>query len=302
MVAHVTKVFHNDMGFTVSVCIPAYRAKNFISDALQSVKSQTFQNWELIVVEDGSDDGTQELVEEFSKQVEQRVHYHRHENNRGLSNTRNTGFSYAQGKWIAILDADDRWQSEHLNGLLQTVENTKADLVFSSSRVFDSDSDDTLYIRQAPEGLIENIGVKLFDGAIIIQPSSVIFKKELLNTLGGFNDAFPICNDLDFWLRAAKAGFRFAGVSATTCEYRKHSNAMSRKNAVLIQDAARVRAQLSDWRKLPILKRIFAPAKQLIDAARITYRAAPCVAVGYLAETVSMTARCTVNVIRSRNR
>ena len=79
----------------ISICIPAYKAAAFLPQALESIRTQTHGDGELIVIEDGSDDGTRALVENFAADVSQSVRYLRHEENRGLSATRNTGFAAA---------------------------------------------------------------------------------------------------------------------------------------------------------------------------------------------------------------
>src|ERR1039457_4756626 len=94
----------------VSICIPAYNAERFIPETLASVRAQTYKNWEVIVTEDGTKDSTEELLATFAKPVPQPVIYNRHEINRGLPHTRNTGIGAARGQWIAFLDADDFWE------------------------------------------------------------------------------------------------------------------------------------------------------------------------------------------------
>jgi hypothetical protein len=97
----------------------------------------------------------------------------------------------------------------------------------------------------------------------------------MLETLGGFNPKFPICNDLDFWLRAVQSNFRFVGVAEPTCNYRKHPGAMSMKSAELIAECGRVQQQFIRWTSLPRGLRIKSPACRLLDAARILRRNHP---------------------------
>ncbi len=78
----------------LSVCVPAYNADRFLAETLESVRNQTFTDWELVVTEDGSRDGTERIVRDFAATVKQPVRYLRHEKNRGLPATRNTGIAY----------------------------------------------------------------------------------------------------------------------------------------------------------------------------------------------------------------
>src|SRR5688500_1011009 len=98
----------------ISICIPAYKAERYFEATLASVRAQTFSDWELIVVEDGSRDRTEEIVQDFGRQGQQPVRYFRHDQNQGLSATRNTGFAQARADVLALLDADDLWRPEHL--------------------------------------------------------------------------------------------------------------------------------------------------------------------------------------------
>ena len=91
----------------ISICIPAFKAERYLAETLESVRGQSFKDWELIVTEDGSRDGTEAIVGGFAGTVPQPVTYQRHDLNRGLPATRNTGIASARGTWIALLDSDD---------------------------------------------------------------------------------------------------------------------------------------------------------------------------------------------------
>lgn len=281
----------------ISICIPAYHAATFLPETLASIAAQTYGDWELIVVEDGSDDGTRLIVAKFSETVPQKVTYLRHDVNRGLSETRNTAFRTAQGDWFALIDADDVWATDHLMGLVEQQRASGADFVWSTSRVFDSDTGKTMYLREAPRGEIERIGEKLFRGELVIQPSAVLFRNSIVTEIGGFDPSFPICNDQDYWLRAAEAGVRFAGVSNATCHYRKHADAMSNKSAELIAESGRVKSQFRRWNELPRGLRIKVPAVELFHAARMSRRSHPISAICLLFEAVTFLIQSTACVV-----
>src|SRR5271157_4865579 len=117
----------------VSVIIPAYRAARFIPSALESVRAQRYRNWEVVVVEDGSSDGTQQLVEAFAASMApRRVIYERHPENRGLGNTRNTSMRIARGEYLAFLDADDGWLETYLEAAVGTLAKTGADIAYAT--------------------------------------------------------------------------------------------------------------------------------------------------------------------------
>jgi glycosyltransferase involved in cell wall biosynthesis len=100
-----------DLKPTVSVIIPTYNRAHLIGRAIQSVLKQTYQDFEVIVVDDGSIDNTEEVVKKIQ---ENRVYYYKHDKNKGGSAARNTGISLAKGEYIAFQDSDDEWLPEKL--------------------------------------------------------------------------------------------------------------------------------------------------------------------------------------------
>src|SRR5687768_15411869 len=108
----------------VSICIPAFKADRYLEATLESVRAQTFKEWELILVEDGSRDRTEAIVQDFARRVSQPVRFFRHDTNKGLSATRNTGFSHSSAELLALLDADDLWRPDHLQLSLATLESS----------------------------------------------------------------------------------------------------------------------------------------------------------------------------------
>ena len=259
----------------VSICIPAYNARTYLPQALESVRAQTFSDWELIVTEDGSDDGTEGLVLEFAKSVSQPVRFHRHEKNKGLPATRNSGISEARGDYIALLDADDYWAAEHLADLMAKRAETGADVVHSGSILFDSDSGQTLEIRAPTADVIHDFPRSLFVADYIIQPASVVLSKELWTRVGGFDESFRYVEDREMWLRCARAGARFVFTGRNTCYYRRHASALSTHAAEMAIAGARVFEQHLDWTEIPEELRVRCAVETWVAGARILQRADP---------------------------
>lgn len=115
----------------VSVIMPAYNAERFIRQAIESVQSQTFIFWELLVIDDGSSDGTCAVVQELAEK-DMRIRLIRNEKNIGVARTRNAGIDLAQGEMIAFLDSDDYWYPEKLEKQLYLAQQTGADAVYCS--------------------------------------------------------------------------------------------------------------------------------------------------------------------------
>ena len=208
----------------VSVIIPAYKCEKFISSAIESVLSQTYENFELIVVDDGSPDNTASVA----KKYQHRINYIYQENG-GVSKARNTGIRMSKGEYIAFLDADDKWGRNKLelqvkfltdhpdvnfvfcsfwntkNGKVISDKNYKdtfnffkeyrydvAD-IFEFSSCFEQDSGKVKYYWG-------NIYDYLFLGNMIL-PSTVIIQKDSLFTSGLFDENFRVAEETEFFLK-----------------------------------------------------------------------------------------------------
>jgi glycosyltransferase involved in cell wall biosynthesis len=178
----------------VSVIIPTYNRSTFVRQAVDSVLKQTFSDFELIVIDDGSTDTTRENLLEYQGRI--RYHY---QPNQGVSKARNQGLGLAGGRWIAFLDSDDLW----LPGKLEA----QVDF-FSRNPLASVCQTEELWIRN---GRRVNPGKKhqKFSGDIfapslrlcLVSPSAVMIKKEVFEQVGCFDEALPACEDYDLWLR-----------------------------------------------------------------------------------------------------
>lgn len=115
----------------VSVIMPAYNAEKYIEEAVSSVLSQTYKNWELLILDDCSSDCTAEIAEYFAS-LDTRIRLLRNPQNMGVAKTRNRGFDIAKGEWIALLDSDDVWHSDKLEKQLAVAGRAGADIIYCS--------------------------------------------------------------------------------------------------------------------------------------------------------------------------
>ena len=244
----------------ISICIPAYKADAFIAETLASVKRQTFSDWELIVTEDGTKDRTEDLVSEFAKTVSQPVVYNRHAVNRGLPDARNTGIGAARGQWVAFLDADDLWESKHLEALISQAESADDDLVFAGAERFDHDSRKVLgqFVPSSKE--LGALPLSIYMGWLIILPSSILIRRETFDRFGLISTKFPHVNDTEYWLRVLRGGGKIGYSGNVTCLYRQHARSMSRRTAELLEENARLCAQYADWDAIPWNRKRSRPA------------------------------------------
>ncbi|MFT3782553.1 MAG: glycosyltransferase [Nibricoccus sp.] len=270
----------------VSICIPAYKAERFIGETLASVKAQTFLDWELIVVEDGSRDGTESIVREFASSVKQPVIFHRQETNQGLPATRNTAIGRARGDWIALLDADDIWTPPHLEQAIARARETGADLVHTGVMMFDSDSGRDEEMRVPTPEAMAMFPESLFVGKYIIQPSSVLMKREFCQRVGGFDPACRFVEDRELWLRLVRAGAKIAFDSSVTCRYRQHAVTMTKNAPAMAEGVAYVFERNADWEAMPRALRRDCAASAWLSAGRIVLREKPRVARGHFSRAL----------------
>ncbi len=228
----------------VSVVIAAFNAAKYLAQAIESVRAQTDANWELIVVDDGSQDETAAIVREFA-QRDNRIRCIRQEN-KGLGSARNVGIRAALGHFIAFLDADDLWLSEKLALQVRTMEEQQADIVFSAGFIFsdddvtgESNAFDTLCGRLEGDAFFAT----LFGGNMI-PVLSVLVRRESLEG-SGFEEGRSYCEDYDLWLRLAHKGAVFYGMPQKLVRYRIHQGALSRHEVEMLQAEIAV---LSRWR------------------------------------------------------
>ncbi len=235
----------------VSVCIPAYKAERYLEPTLRSIADQTLGDWEVIVTEDGSRDRAEEIVRRFAASVPQGVLYHRHEVNRGLPATRNTGIAAAAGTWIAFLDSDDLWKPPHLELLVAAADAVRADVAFSGTEWFEDGTERIVQQSVPTEQDLQELPAALFLGRLSVLPSSAMVRRQALLSHGAVNLEYPHVNDTELWLRLLRAGGRMAYSNASTCLYRKHPGAMSKRAAELLLDSAALCEAFASWAAIP---------------------------------------------------
>jgi glycosyltransferase involved in cell wall biosynthesis len=212
----------------VSVIIPAYNVASFIGETLDSVFAQTFADYEVIVINDGSPD-TNELERALSRFID-RVNYLKQEN-RGASAARNTGLRAAQGEFVAFLDADDLWLPNYLEEQIRFLGERNCDLVCADAEVFsDSSTEKETYMESlmadAPRtGAVTFLG--LLSAAQSLITSGVVVRRELVLDVGMFDEALRNSQDFDLWLRLALSGTRMAYQRQVLLRYRSRDNSLS---------------------------------------------------------------------------
>jgi len=183
----------------VSVIIPCYNAEDFIKEAIESVLAQSFQDFEILVVDNNSKDNSKAIIESFTNK---RVKYLRQEI-QGEAAARNKGIEEASGEYIAFLDADDLWKANKLEEHIK-VHDANPDYGLSYSNCDYMLKDDGTLHTMIRLGFTGTVYYNLLAENFIITPSSVVVKKSVLDEVGGFNNTYINGTDYDMWLRIAK--------------------------------------------------------------------------------------------------
>lgn len=187
----------------VSVIIPTYNRETTLKRAILSVIHQTYTDWELIIVDDGSTDGTEALVRSF---ISEKIHYIKSEVNQGVCKTRNIGIKHAKGEYIALLDSDDEWVADKLEKQLAQMQQKGTKVVYCRfSRMYENDNEKISIIPpiERKENLEGDLFYELLLGNFIGAPTIVI-AKDVLEEVGGFNEELMNLEDYELILRIAK--------------------------------------------------------------------------------------------------
>lgn len=208
----------------VSVIVPAYNVAGFIKDALDSAFAQTFKDYEVIVVNDGSPDTVE--LERVLEPYGQRIIYLKQEN-RGLSGARNTALRHSRAPFIALLDADDIWLPNYLEAQTAAMNaDSTLDVIYPDADVFgDAPEAGQRFMQMCPSN-----GEVTFE-SLVRQECNVMIcamaRRETVLRVGLFDETLRSSEDFDLWLRIIKAGGRIAYHREVLARYRKRHGSLS---------------------------------------------------------------------------
>jgi glycosyltransferase involved in cell wall biosynthesis len=216
----------------VTVVIPAYNAMRYLPETMETALAQTFIDFEVLVVNDGSTDHTAEWV---SQVTDPRVRIVSQEN-KGLAGARNTGIAHAKGEYIAYLDADDLWEPTKLEKQVRCLdENPEVGLVYTWTALADQDGKSTgRVISSHAEG---NVWQELIEFNMVCCGSTPLIRRSCFDVVGLFSPDVSPSDDWDMWLRIANK-FSFGVVKEPLIRYRQHPSNSS-KNFQLMLDTSR---------------------------------------------------------------
>jgi glycosyltransferase involved in cell wall biosynthesis len=212
----------------VSIIIPAYNVALFIGETLQSVLNQEYQNFEVIVVNDGSTDDTEQIIQAFLPRFQGRLHYLKQQN-AGPAAARNKAIRQAQGQFIALLDADDQWLPEYLSEMIAALKsNASLGIISPNAEYFGATRLAGKTFQDVYPPIEPVTWEKLLARKSKIFISSV-FRREILNEVGMLDESPETigCEDFDLWLRMGRQGHRFSFMRRVLVRYRRHENSLS---------------------------------------------------------------------------
>lgn len=222
----------NDTQPKVSVIIPTYNREKFIGAAIKSVLDQTYKDFEIIVIDDGSTDGTADVVKEFNSEKIRYIY----QSNQGRSRARNHALELAQGRYIAFLDSDDMYLPEKL-GMQVDFMDRRPDcgMVYTSAYCIDENGNSLPHVYEAKVSGWIYKDIAFFVPVTITLPT-VMARHEVFEAVGGFDENMERFEDTDMWRRISKT-FQIGAMGTFTCLLRTHI-----ENSLITQNPERILA------------------------------------------------------------
>jgi glycosyltransferase involved in cell wall biosynthesis len=213
----------------VSVIIPLYNAEKYISETINSVINQSYNNWEIIIVNDGSTDNSLCIAQSFESEKVKIISV----NNGGASRARNIGLDNSKGEFIQYLDSDDLLSTDKIENQVRLLVNDNADLVFCKSFIFNNSEDISNYKNSDIEcyenfrfnGSGKDLLLKMFTGHNVqmIPIHSILFKKEIAIKVGLWNELITLDDDGEYFIRVYCNCEKVVFDNHSLCFYRRTS-------------------------------------------------------------------------------
>lgn len=234
----------------VSIIIPFYNVEEYIEECIKSVLDQTFKDFEIILVNDGSFDGSDLIVRRFLEKDECRIKYIIQEN-KGLAGARNVGIRNSSSEFVAFLDADDMLFSNSLELRMSVIsENKDVGLVYGNATVIEGNKIVPMTIKDLNGKYVQgNVLPQMLERNYVIMPT-VMVRSEVFKTCGYFDESLKRIEDYDMWLRIAKKNYLFAFVDHPVAYYRIRKGALSQNRIELLSTLVSVYDKFSRTQKL----------------------------------------------------
>ncbi|MFA6158125.1 MAG: glycosyltransferase family 2 protein [Candidatus Paceibacterota bacterium] len=209
----------------VTILVATYNRAHYIGEAVASAQKQTFQNWELIILDDASTDGTETIARDMAAR-DSRIAYVRHPQNKGIAGNRNAGLALAKGTYIAVLDSDDVWTAPTKleRQVAYLASNPACVAVGTQVSVIDENGARTGSISYETT----DAGIRAhFLRRNQFAQSSIMYRLSAAQAVGGYDPAWTVNDDYDLWLKMGSQG-TFANLSEEMAAYREHTGGITK--------------------------------------------------------------------------
>jgi glycosyltransferase involved in cell wall biosynthesis len=213
----------------ISVILPVYNGEKYLLEAIQSVSSQNYSITEIIIIDDGSTDGTSQLIKQLDIAIPIRYFY---QENKGPAFARNVGIKNATGEWLCFIDSDDIWPQNKIKSALTYLKNnSEVDVLWGMTKFFfESNELKSKYFRNE---IAEKAIFNTYLGA-------AFFRKNVFEMVGNFDISLRFCEDLDWYLRAVEKKIRLVKTNNIDLLYRIHLNNSTHDNFSLNRNLIRM--------------------------------------------------------------
>lgn len=214
--------------YKVSVIMPTYNAEKYIKDAIDSVINQTYKNWEIIIVDDNSEDNTEEIVKEIISN-NKNISYIKLNENMGAATTRNKAMELSSGRFLAFLDSDDIWAIDKLEVQISYMIKNKCAISYSDYELISDDGYSLHKVIRVPQKLT----YKQYLRNTIIQTVTVVVDKDYVGDIRMPN--IKMRQDFATWLSILKNGHDALGINKVLGQYRRTTNSLSSNKFKTVQ-------------------------------------------------------------------
>jgi glycosyltransferase involved in cell wall biosynthesis len=215
----------------ISVIIPTYNRGEYICETIESVFEQTYKDFEIIIVDDGSTDDTRQLIEPYLSRIK-----YIYQENAGVSAARNTGIIASESEYVAFLDSDDLWLTNKLKLQMEFLDsNPQLGMVYADACMFSNDQ--IIYSSFLKLKKFTSYGY-IFGNLIkedFIITSTVLVRREVFKDVGTFDESLSVAEDYDMWLRIARK-YQIGLINECLVKYRKHNTNISSLKSITYPD------------------------------------------------------------------
>lgn len=202
----------------VSIILPVYNGERYLKTSIESCINQTYQNWQLIIIDDGSSDKSAEIAKYYESK-DYRIHYYKNPQNIKLPKSLNRGFSLAEGEYLTWTSDDNYYKPQALRKMINALERRKGDFVFTACSIID-ESGKKISQSSAPEDFYNAIWDYNFIGACFM------YTRKVYESIGEYDPEVFLCEDYDYWLRIM-GKYKVVYLDEELYAWRKHDKALS---------------------------------------------------------------------------